>query len=51
MTWRSQETNTRLRTIAEQIVAGLAKCEPNSGLRAWFDHVLLTAHERARRPK
>ncbi|MFC9835493.1 PAS and ANTAR domain-containing protein [Rhodococcus sp. NPDC127530] len=50
LTWRSQETNTRLRTIAEQIVAGLAECEPNSGLRTWFDHLLLTSHEKVRHP-
>jgi PAS domain S-box-containing protein len=48
LVWRSQETNTRLRSIAEQIVAGLADCEPDTHLRTRFDHLLLTAHERAR---
>ncbi|MFC9549930.1 PAS and ANTAR domain-containing protein [Rhodococcus sp. NPDC056960] len=51
LTWRSQETNTRLRTIAEQIVAGLADCEPDTHLRTRFDHLILTAHERARQPE
>lgn len=46
LTWRSQETNTRLRSIAEQIVTALADAEPGAGLRTWFDHLLLTAHER-----
>ena len=47
LTWRSQETNTRLRTIAEEIVAGFGECDPGAGLRARFDHLLLTAHQRA----
>ncbi|MEN0136644.1 MAG: PAS and ANTAR domain-containing protein [Rhodococcus sp. (in: high G+C Gram-positive bacteria)] len=46
LTWRSQETNTRLRTVAERIVAGLTDCEPGTRLRTQFDHLLLTAHER-----
>ncbi len=47
LTWRSQETNTRLRTIAERIVAGFAECEPGTLLRTQFDHLVLTAHQRA----
>ncbi len=50
LTWRSQETNTRLRAIAEQIVRGFSECEPDTGLRTRFDHLLLTAHQRAGRP-
>ncbi|WP_016881705.1 MULTISPECIES: PAS and ANTAR domain-containing protein [unclassified Rhodococcus (in: high G+C Gram-positive bacteria)] len=46
LTWRSQETNTRLCTIAEQIVAGFREFDPDTGLRARFDHLLLTAHQR-----
>ncbi|MFC9837421.1 PAS and ANTAR domain-containing protein [Rhodococcus sp. NPDC127530] len=51
LTWRSQETNTRLRTLAEQLVIGLSECEPDTGLRAWFDHLLLTAHQQVQRPE
>ncbi|MFD7012603.1 PAS and ANTAR domain-containing protein [Rhodococcus jostii] len=47
LTWRSQETNTRLRTIAEQLVTGFSEFDPGTGLRARFDHLLLTAHQRA----
>ncbi|MBC2641026.1 MULTISPECIES: PAS and ANTAR domain-containing protein [unclassified Rhodococcus (in: high G+C Gram-positive bacteria)] len=50
LVWRSQETNTRLRVIAEQIVGGLTDCEPDTRLRTRFDHLVLTAHERARQP-
>ena len=50
LTWRSQETNTRLRAIAEQLVSGFSECEPDTGLRTWFDYLLLTAHQRAGRP-
>jgi len=45
LTWRSQQTNTRLRTIAEQFVAGLDNLEPgDAGLRRRVDHLLLTVH-------
>ncbi|MFC9838770.1 PAS and ANTAR domain-containing protein [Rhodococcus sp. NPDC127530] len=46
LAWRSQQTNTRLRTLAEQLVTGLGECEPGPGLRTRFDHLLLTAHEK-----
>lgn len=46
----SQETNTRLRILAELIVAGFGQCETGTNLRTQFDHLLLTAHEGARRP-
>ncbi|MBF6336625.1 PAS and ANTAR domain-containing protein [Nocardia abscessus] len=47
LSWRSQETNVKLRTLAARLVAdlpGLAGITP--GLRTEFDHLLLTAHER-----
>ncbi|MDF3313410.1 PAS and ANTAR domain-containing protein [Rhodococcus sp. T2V] len=51
LTWRSQETNTRLRTIAERIVLGFTDLEPDTNLRTRFDHLLLTAHQRGARPR
>ncbi|WP_336082750.1 PAS and ANTAR domain-containing protein [Nocardia sp. SSK8] len=42
--WRSQETNVKLRTIAERVVARLPG-GGDAGLRTRLDHVLLTAHE------
>lgn len=48
LTWCSQQTNTRLRTIAEQLVTGFVECEPAADLRTRFDHLLLTAHQRTR---
>lgn len=43
--WRSQETNVKLRTIAERVVAELPKLAVNEvKLRSRVDHVLLTAH-------
>ncbi|MCQ4117992.1 PAS and ANTAR domain-containing protein [Rhodococcus tibetensis] len=51
LAWRSQHTNTRLRTLAEQIVTGLIEYEPDAGLRTWFDHLLLNAHQQTRRPE
>ncbi|MFE7744621.1 PAS and ANTAR domain-containing protein [Nocardia sp. NPDC057455] len=47
LSWRSQETNVKLRTLAARLVAdlpGLTGVPP--GLRTEFDHLLLTAHER-----
>ncbi|MGK8488681.1 PAS and ANTAR domain-containing protein [Nocardia asiatica] len=47
LSWRSQETNVKLRALAARLVAdlpGLAGVTP--GLRTEFDHLLLTAHER-----
>ena len=51
LTWRSQETNTRLRTIAEHIVAAFDELEPDTGLRTRFDHLLLTAHQPSHPPQ
>lgn len=44
--WRSQETNTKLRALATQVVADLATVQyrPDT-LRRQFDHLLLTVHE------
>jgi PAS domain S-box-containing protein len=45
--WRSQEHNVKLRTLAAQLVAefGTLNSVP-AGLRAHFDHLILTLHER-----
>ncbi|MBY8862097.1 PAS and ANTAR domain-containing protein [Nocardia sp. CA2R105] len=46
--WRSQQTNTKLRDLAAQLVEDAKQLDPNgAGLRTRFDHVLLTVHERA----
>ncbi|MDT5148452.1 MAG: hypothetical protein QOI01_185 [Mycobacterium sp.] len=45
LTWRSQQTNVKLRTIAEQFVDRLVEQFPAAQIRAYVDHVLLTAHE------
>jgi hypothetical protein len=45
--WRSQETNTKLRALAGQIVSEVAAMPPvSSTVQGQFDHLLLTAHER-----
>lgn len=50
LSWRSQETNIKLRRLAAQLVADLASLTPATvGLRTQFDHLLLTAHERIAR--
>ncbi|WP_083889380.1 PAS and ANTAR domain-containing protein [Nocardia pneumoniae] len=47
LSWRSQETNVKLRTLAARLVADLPGLTgPTVGLRTEFDHLLLTAHER-----
>jgi ANTAR domain/PAS fold len=45
--WRSQETNTKLRALAESIAVDFRALnhEDNPPTRATYDHVLLTAHE------
>ncbi|MEV0251648.1 PAS and ANTAR domain-containing protein [Nocardia sp. NPDC050712] len=47
--WRSQETNTKLRDLAEALVAAVPRIPPlqASSITA-FDHLLLNIHERAR---
>jgi hypothetical protein len=46
--WRSQETNTKLRVLAEQIAADFLALEYNDTLppRGEYDRLLLTAHLR-----
>jgi len=45
--WRSQETNTKLRALAKQLVAEIAKLPaPSAATQSQFDHLLLTVHER-----
>ncbi len=45
--WRSQETNTKLRALADQITAEVATMNSSSPeQRTLFDHLLLTVHER-----
>jgi hypothetical protein len=46
--WRSQETNVKLRILAEQLLADFAELTDDETLppRATFDHLLLTAHHR-----
>jgi ANTAR domain/PAS fold len=45
--WRSQETNTKLRALANQLIAEIASLPPPSAeLQSAFDHLLLTVQER-----
>ncbi len=45
--WRSQETNTKLRALAKQLIDEIATLPPPSAdVQAAFDHLLLTVHER-----
>lgn len=46
--WRSQETNVKLRVLAEQLLSDYRKLVYEESLppRATFDHLLLTAHLR-----
>lgn len=47
LTWRSQETNTKLRALAAQLVTELRGFAGDAtALRTRFDHLLLTVHER-----
>jgi hypothetical protein len=47
--WLSQETNVKLRLLAEQIVEDFRSAGVDLNARSEFDHLVLTAHERARR--
>jgi hypothetical protein len=48
--WRSQETNTKLRALAEQLMAELPTVPPPApSIVSAFDHLLLTLHERVPR--
>jgi ANTAR domain/PAS fold len=45
--WRSQQTNTKVRALAAQLVAELdSLASASTTLRSQFDHLFLTAHER-----
>ncbi len=45
--WRSQETNTKLRDLAKQMVAEICTLPaPAADVQSAFDHLLLTVHER-----
>ncbi|WP_194815496.1 PAS and ANTAR domain-containing protein [Nocardia sp. XZ_19_385] len=47
LSWRSQETNVKLRALADQLVADIgAMVHSPVHMRTEFDHLLLTAHER-----
>ncbi|MFE3260076.1 ANTAR domain-containing protein [Nocardia sp. NPDC059091] len=47
LVWRSQETNTKLRALAEQLLRELPTVPPaEPGTVSAFDHILLTLHER-----
>ncbi|MEV0251570.1 PAS and ANTAR domain-containing protein [Nocardia sp. NPDC050712] len=47
LSWRSQETNVKLRALAARLIADIATMVHSTvHLRTEFDHLLLTAHER-----
>ncbi len=48
--WRSQETNVKLRALAEQLIADVRALEYGETVppRATFDRLLLTVHKRVR---
>lgn len=47
LSWRSQETNVKLRDLAEQVVADFGReLGVDSGRRERADHVLMTIHKR-----
>jgi PAS domain S-box-containing protein len=48
--WRSQETNVKLRTLAEQLIADVRALEYDETVppRPAFDRLLLTVHKRVR---
>ncbi|WP_054812462.1 PAS and ANTAR domain-containing protein [Nocardia arizonensis] len=46
LVWRSQDTNVRVRVLAEKLVAALSHLEgATAQVRTRFDHLLLTVHE------
>ncbi|MCV7236136.1 PAS and ANTAR domain-containing protein [Mycobacterium branderi] len=47
--WRSQETNTKLRALAKQLLDEVRTLPPPSAnVQSEFDHLLLTVHDRIR---
>ncbi|OBY32459.1 PAS and ANTAR domain-containing protein [Mycolicibacter kumamotonensis] len=46
--WRSQQTNTKLRTLATRLIEEMHALPPApAAARSQFDHLLLTVHQRA----
>jgi ANTAR domain/PAS fold len=51
LVWRSQETNTKLRKLASQVIDDFTvELHVPTGIRERADHLLLTAHHRVRTP-
>jgi ANTAR domain-containing protein len=51
LVWRSQETNTKLRKLASQVIDDFTvELHVPAGIRERADHLLLTAHHRVRTP-
>jgi PAS domain S-box-containing protein len=51
LVWRSQETNTKLRTLVQQIIVDFTgRLEVPVSIRERADHLLLTAHTRVNEP-
>ena len=47
LVWRSQETNTKLRKLASQVIDDFStELQVPSAIRERADHLLLTAHQR-----
>jgi len=45
--WRSQDTNTKLRALAQQLIAEVSNLPaPSADVQSAFDHLLLTVHQR-----
>ncbi|GFG63498.1 putative transcription antitermination regulator [Mycobacterium kubicae] len=45
--WRSQETNTKVRALAKQLLDDvMTMTAPSAAVQSQFDHLLLTAHDR-----
>jgi hypothetical protein len=45
--WRSQETNTKLRSLAKQLISEVGALSPAAAdVQSEFDHLLLTVHSR-----
>ncbi len=45
--WRSQETNTKLRSLVKQLITEMStQPAPSADVQAAFDHLLLTVHQR-----
>lgn len=51
LVWRSQETNTKLRKLATQLIEDFTiELQVPAGIRERADHLLLTAHQRVQTP-